>query len=168
MDPTAASRARTVPIELYHQPGVRVTSEMFHVAGRCFPISELSDLRTARGPQHPMTVRVVVSTGVALGVIGVALGYSGQLYRLSARTYFLLGLAAFVPMVLAALGRWLRPPAYELWGRYRGSMVLLFSTDQERQFGQVRRALVRAREVSRSATMGEPAAGAVIWRPGQR
>lgn len=168
MDPTPASRTDPVPLELYRQPGVRVTSEMFLVAGRRFPIRELSDLRTARGPQDPLTVRAVLVTAGAIALIGVALGYAGELYRLSARTYFLLGLAAFVPMALAALGRRLRPPAYELWGRYRGSMILLFSSDQERQFGQVRRALIRAREVDRLGAVGDPVAGARIWRPGGR
>lgn len=170
MDPRPLPRSHgdAAPVELYRQPGVRVTSEMFLVAGRRFPISELSDLHTARGPHHPLTVRAVLVTGSALAVIGVALGYAGELYRLSARTYFLLGLAAFVPMTLAAVGRRLRPPAYELWGRYRGSMILLFSSDQERQFGQVRRALIRAREVSRLGGAGDSVAGAGIWRPGER
>lgn len=168
MDPTPAFRAHAAPIELYRQPGVRVTSEIFQVAGRRFPISDLSELRTARGPQHPLTIRAVAVTAVALGAIGIALGYTGELSRLSARTYLLLGLAAFVPMTLAALGRRLRPPAYELWGRYRGSMILLFSTDQERQFGQVRRALIRAREMSRRDMTDTPVTGAAIWRPGER
>lgn len=168
MDPVPAFRTAAVPVELYRQPGVRVTSEAFLVAGRRFPISELSDLRTARGRQDPLTVRAVAVTGAALGAIGVALGYAGELYRLSARTYLLLGLAAFIPMALAAIGRRLRPPAYELWGRYRGSMVLLFSTDQERQFGQIRRALIRAREVYLLGGVGDPVGGAAIWRPGER
>lgn len=167
MNPAFLSRTGAAPVELYRQPGVRVTSEMFTVAGHHFPISELSNLRTARGPQDPLTFRAVLITATAVAGIGMALGYAGELYRLSARTYLLLGVAAFVPMALGALGRRLRPPAYELWGRYRGTMILLFSSDQERQFGQVRRALIRACEVSRLGAVGDPVVG-TVWRPGPR
>lgn len=100
--------------------------------------------------------------------IGVALGYTGGLQRLSATAYLTLGAAAFVPVLLAAVGHWLRPPAYELWGRYHGVMILLFSSDQERQFGQVTRALLRAREVARLGGVGEPVASAEPWRPTHR
>ncbi len=31
----------------------------------------------------------------------------------------------------------MRPRAYELWGDYRGMTVLLFSSDEEREYGQV-------------------------------
>lgn len=165
-DPGAApaSPARPV-IDLYHRPGIRVTSEAFIVAGRRFPIAELTHLQTARGPHHRLTVRAVSVTTVVVIGIGVALGYTGDLHRLPATTYVLLGLAALVPVVLAAVGHRWRPPAYELWGRYRGATVLLFSTDQERQFGQVTRALIRAREAARLGRLAHPVASDTPYEP---
>ena len=168
-DPFAAPEAarRQAPIDLYREPGVRITSEAFIVAGRRFFISELTQLRTARGPHDPLTVRAVVVTAAVLAGIGIALGYTGDLYELPATTYLALGLAAFLPVALAAVGHRWRPPAYELWGRYRGSMVLLFSSDQERQFGRVTRALVRAREAARLGGIAHPLASASPWEPMQ-
>jgi hypothetical protein len=146
-------------VELYREPGVRVTSEAFLVAGRRYPVGELTDLHTGRGPHDSLTVRAVVVTAGVLAGVGAALGYAGGLYRLSAEAYLALGVAAFVPLLLALVGNRLRPPAYELWGHYRGTRQLLFSSDHERQFGQVTRALLRAREVHRLGGT----AGPIAW-----
>lgn len=43
-------------------------------------------------------------------------------------------------------GGWLQARAYELWGRFRGQRIRLFLCYNARQFGQVCRALTRARE----------------------
>ncbi|MGI5215067.1 DUF6232 family protein [Plantactinospora sp. CA-290183] len=153
------------PLELYRQPGIHITTEAFTVAGRRFSIAELTQLHTARGPHDPLTIRAVAVTAAVLVGIGVALGYTGDLYAFPATTYVGLGLTAFVPMGLAAVGHRWRPPAYELWGRYQGSMVLLFSSDHERQFGQVTRALIRARETARLGGLAYPAASETPWRP---
>ena len=145
-------------IDFYRAPGIRITNEWFSVAGRRFRIGELSRLHVVRGSRDPLVTRSVVAAGVVLAGIGVALGYGGGLYRLSAATYLILAVAVLLPLALAALGNRLRPPGYELWGRYQGLNVLLFSCDQERQFGQVTRALLRAREVSRLGGATEPLA----------
>jgi hypothetical protein len=166
---TAKRADRPAPVEFYRKPGVSVTSESFTVAGRKFPVTQLTQLKTARGPRDPVTVRAAVVTGGVLAVIGVAFGYTGEFYRLSAAAYLALGAAAFLPVLLAFLGQWLRPPAYELWGRYRGEMILLFSSDQERQFGQLTRALRRAQEVARYGGMAEPVVDSVPpWQPPRR
>ena len=178
MDPTRTSErppdARSVaflgartgaPVDLYRKPGITVTTDVFRVGGRSFPINQLSDLRTARGPHDPLTIRAVAVTAVVLAGIGLALGYTGTFYRLTAAAYLTLGAAALVPVLVAAAGHRLRPPAYELWGRYRGTMLLLFTSDQEREFGQVTRAVRRAREAARFGGLGEPLASAQPWVP---
>jgi len=148
-------------IDLYHRPGIRVTSEAFIVAGRRFPIAELTHLQTARGPHHRLTVRAVSVTTVVVIGIGVALGYKTP----PGDDEGLAGDPDPGPVVLAAVGHRWRPPAYELWGRYRGATVLLFSTDQERQFGQVTRALIRAREAARLGTLAHPVASDTPYEP---
>jgi hypothetical protein len=157
-----------IPVDLYRKPGISVTTELFIVGGRRFPITELTDLRTARGPHDPLTVRAVMVTGVVLAGIGLALGYTGGIYQLTAMSYLSLGVAALVPVVLAAAGHRLRPPAYELWGRYQGVTLLLFTSDHEREFGQVTRALLRAREAVRFGGMGQPLASGQPWQPNPR
>lgn len=163
---TWESVRRQQPVEFYRAPGIQVTGRVFAIAGRCFPVEQLSRLQVVRGPRDPLMFRIVVATGVVLAGIGLALGYAGGPTRLTAATYLTLAAAVVLPLLLAVIGNWLRPPSYELWGRYQGVDVLLFSCDQERQFGQVTRALVRAREVSELGALTEPVAaqGWVVHR----
>jgi hypothetical protein len=133
------------------------------IGERRYAISELTDLYTARSPRDALTVRVVAVSGGVLAGIGIALGYTGALYRLSPPSYLMLGTATLVPVVLAALGHRWRPPDYGLWGRYKGVTVLLYCSDEERQFGQVSRALLRAREAAQYGGLNEPLAAASPW-----
>jgi hypothetical protein len=43
-------------------------------------------------------------------------------------------------------GSRVRPRAFQLWGTFRGTEVLLFSCSSPRTFGQVKRGLIRALE----------------------
>ncbi|MEV4756156.1 DUF6232 family protein [Micromonospora sp. NPDC049559] len=162
---TTGSIKGHITVDLYRKPGISVTTESFTVGTRRFPIEDLADLRTARGPHDRLTVRAVAVTGTVLGGLGLVLGYSGGLYHLTAVAYLTLGIAAFVPILLAVAGHRLRPPAYELWGCYQGVTMLLFSSDQEREFGQVTRALLRAREAARFGGLAAPLASTEPWRP---
>ena len=149
--------------QLYHQPGILVTSEAFVVAGRRFPIRDLSNLRTARGPHDRLTMRSVLVTGALLAVVGVAMSFTGALTRVGPAVFLFLGAAAFVPIALVSFGRRMRPRAYELWGDYRGMTVLLFSSDEQRQYGQVTRALLRAQEADRLGGVTRPVSSFYPW-----
>ncbi|SDX91326.1 hypothetical protein SAMN05444365_10146 [Micromonospora pattaloongensis] len=155
------------PALLYRQPGIRVTPEWFVVAERRFAVRELSNLQTVRGSRDRLTTRAVGATAVVLVVVGAALGFRG-LDHLSGATYLALAVAAFVPGALAWAGHRLRPRSYELWGYYHGLNTLLFSTDEERQYGQVTRALLRAQEVTRLGGIAEPIASSQVWVPRPR
>jgi hypothetical protein len=156
MPATHADVTRRSP--LYRQPGILVTGEAFVVAGRRFPIRDLSHLRTARGPRDRFTVRSVGVAAAVLAAIGLALAIGTDLDRVGPVVYLLLGVGAFVPIMLVVLGQRLRPRPYELWGDYRGVTVLLFSSDDERQYGQVTRALLRATEADRLGGVTAPVA----------
>ncbi|MGC4807125.1 DUF6232 family protein [Micromonospora sp. DT233] len=86
--------------------------------------------------------------------------------RLTAGAYLALGAVVLLPALLALAGdRW-RPPPYELWGWHRGVEVLLFSSDDERQFGDVSRAVRQARDSHRRGGRDDAPAGAGrYWRP---
>jgi hypothetical protein len=148
---------------LYRQPGILVTTESFVVAGRRFPIRDLSNLRTARGARDRFTVRSVAVAGAVLAAVGLALAFTTDRGRVGPVVYLLLGAGAFVPIMLVMLGQRLRPRPYELWGDYRGVTVLLFSSDDERQYGQVTRALLRAQEAERLGGVTEPIASSYLW-----
>lgn len=158
---------RTLQV-LYRQPGLCVTTDRFVVAGKQYPVTELTRLRTARGPHDSLTARTVVVTGAVLATVGMALGLTRDLSQVGPPAFLALGAAAAVPVLLAAVGQRLRPRSYELWGEYQGMTVLLFSTDHERQYGQVTRALVRAQEMSRLGAVAEPVASADPWLPPRR
>ncbi|MEU5724336.1 MULTISPECIES: DUF6232 family protein [unclassified Micromonospora] len=156
----------TTPTLLYARPGIVVTAERFTVGRNSWRVTELTQLWTTRGPHDRLALRAVVVTAALIGAVGVLLGFTGGLQRLTAAAYLALGAVGLLPLVLILVGdRW-RPPAYELWGLHRGAEVLLFSSDDERQFGQVTRALNRAREgVRHGAGWADPLASADPWRP---
>jgi hypothetical protein len=133
---------------LYAKPGIVVTDQWFVVAGYRYPVSELSNLRIGRGTRHPLTVRAMVVAVVVLLGVGAALGLTGDPTDLPGATYLALAAALVAPFVLAVVGDRLRPRPYELWADYYGITVRLFYSDNEQQFGQVTRALIRAKEIA--------------------
>lgn len=161
---TSGSVTGSTSTALYRQPGILVTSEWFVVAGRRFPVGELRNLRTARGPADRLTIRSVAVTAIVLVGVGLVLGMTTEINHLNAQAYLALTAIAFVPFLVATIGHRLRPRAYELWGEFRGLTMLLFSSDEERQYGQVTRALVRAQEAKRLGGMNESVATMAMWR----
>ncbi|HEX5594900.1 MAG TPA: DUF6232 family protein [Micromonosporaceae bacterium] len=161
---TAPAASVNRPVVLYRQPGICVTTEWILVANRRLPVRELTTLQTARGPHHPLVARAVVVTGLVLAGVGAALSFTGGLARLSTSTYLALGTAAFVPVLIALIGQRLRPRAFELWAQYQGRATLVFSSDDERQYGQVSRALLRAQEMARLGGVTAPVASRDLWR----
>lgn len=154
------------PTLLYARPGIVVTAERFNVGRASWPVAEITQVWTTRGPHDRLALRAVTVSGALIGAVGVLLGFTGGLQRLTATAYLMLGAVGLLPLLLVVLGdRW-RPPAFELWGRHRDAEVLLFSSDDERQFGQVTRALQRAREGARlGGGWTDPVASAGVWRP---
>ena len=144
------------PDTLLRQPGIRVSGRWFIVGSRRYDVTELSHLRTVRGPHDPLTIRAVITTSVVLAAIGAVMAASnaGRPIRLSAVPA--LAAALLVPVVLAWVGHRLRPRPFELWADYRGLTIQLFYTDNEREYGQVCRALVRAREMARLGPASDP------------
>ncbi|MGK5440671.1 DUF6232 family protein [Micromonospora sp. URMC 105] len=150
---------------LYARPGIVVTTERFTVGRNTFAVADLTHLRVGRGPHDRLAVRAMAVTAALITAVGVLLGFTGGLQRLTAGAYLTLGVVFLLPVLLVLAGdRW-RPPAYELWGHCGGVEVLLFSSDDEQQFGQVSRALRRARELHRYPDAEDPAAAAGYWRP---
>ncbi|MEU6021572.1 DUF6232 family protein [Micromonospora sp. NPDC048871] len=153
------------PTLLYARPGIIVTADRFTVGTTTWQVAELTHLHTTRGPHDRMATRAALVSAAVIVGIGLALGFTGGLQRLTAGAYLLLGAVFLVPVLVAAAGdRW-RPPAYELWGQRAGATELLFASDDEHQFGQVSRALRRAREIHRHGGWEDPLANADLWRP---
>jgi hypothetical protein len=148
---------------LLRRPGIRVTGRWFIVGSRRYDVTELSHLRTVRGPHDPLTVRVVITTGLVLAAIGAILAASHTSRPIQLSALPALTAALVVPVVLAVLGARLRPRPFELWAEYRGTTIQLFYSDSEREYGQVCRALIRAREMARLGSVGDPWAALDPW-----
>jgi hypothetical protein len=132
----------------YRSPGVLVTTDVFQ---RGWPDPEqfrIRDLRRVRAmtarPRHA-TVNAVTGAGVVLvaGATGVPLVEGKQIWLAVA------ALLAAGPTVMCGACMRRRQQVWELRAVYHGAPVLLLRTPDERMFGQVKRALVRALEANR-------------------
>jgi hypothetical protein len=143
----------------YRGPGARITDEVFEARSPCHRRFVIRDIRhlylTHRASGPDVSARAQLRAGSA-GVAGaaavaaavgwpalattsvpsaVAAGFAGALILIAASS-----------VTFAACVRVPSARVHELWAVYRGRMTCLFNTTDERTFGQVRRALVRALE----------------------
>ena len=81
-------------------------------------------------------------TLLALVVVAIGRGWTSDLGAAIAVAVAGTAAVTFLPSALANV---LRRP-YEIWAEYDGRLVSLFATFDKEQFGQVARALIRARE----------------------
>jgi hypothetical protein len=128
----------------YRQHGVIVTGRHLAVDANRYDLTELGELMQARGSVHP--------GAIAGGVIAIAeaLLLAPLVGALRAPVVWLLAFVALLIPCLVGLvcaRRW--PAQYELLAQYRGRQVTLFATRDEREFGQVARAVRRALEALR-------------------
>ena len=138
---TEPPRARTVVH--YRQDGIVVTSHHFTVGGYRYEVAQLAGLMRTRGSTHPGVivgmVTAVIEAIIIVPVVSVVRAPAAWLLTLAA-----LLVPCLVGYVCAR--RW--PPQHELLATYRGREVTLFTTPNEREFGQVTRALKRAMEAA--------------------
>jgi hypothetical protein len=125
-----------------------VTTRWCTANGVRYPIAELTMLGLRRGRRSTgrggRVVGLVVVTAVLLvAAVAIGRGWTRQIWVAVGAT--LVATAALTALP-AVLGRALHRP-YEIWARYEDAPVLLFVTADPEQYGQVARALVRAREL---------------------
>jgi hypothetical protein len=126
---------------------VVVTHDILAVDGRRYRISALGHLRTARGGHAPGTLAMVLLCAAVLAAFGVAYSLGRHPAGPSRETYLLLLAAVLTPAVIAGYSRYRVRRRYELWGDYLGDTVLLYSCADQREFGRITRALLRAHEI---------------------
>lgn len=143
----------------YQGPCARVTHEVFETRSphhRRFMIRDIRHLYLASRARDPNeSDRAQIRTGSAgvasVAAVAAAVGWPA-LSATSMPSIATAGLATALIVVAASaltFAACLRAPSarvHELWAVYQGRMVCLFNTTDERTFGQVRRALVRAIE----------------------
>ena len=132
----------------YRGPDAVVTDELFIWNGtplRSFAVRELRHVGVVRSGSKPADPTVVL-TAAAIVVALVGAGWT----LLDPPTAYAIGLLVVtVPLAFAVPSMVRRTRGWELHATYRGSDVVLYSCVDERQFGQVSRALRRAMEDAR-------------------
>jgi len=130
---------------LYASPTIVVTSRWLSRQGQRYDVASLSRAVRVRGPLHSgVFTALTISLANALLFLPAAV-LAGSV------SLFAVGLIAMLlpcPVAWVYLRRW--PPQRELWAHYRGSAVCLFASRDEREFGQVSRAVQRAMEAARA------------------
>jgi hypothetical protein len=121
---------------------VQVTERWFAADGETYPIADLNRLRTGRGPLHPM----VLPTFTIAVVFVSAFAVTFPMLAHSPAAWAGVGFVAVVPAVFAVAGTRFQRRPYQIWADFQGKTVLIFSTPDEKTYGHVCRALIRARE----------------------
>ena len=130
----------------YQSPGVLVTDRCFevrHPVRHRFDLDALYDIRVVR---HPLDRTVTTSMHTAGGAL-VLVAASWQALN-SAGAWLVAIILVASPSAASAICLRLRPRLLELRARYHGCVVSLYSSSDARTFGQVGRALIRAREAA--------------------
>ncbi len=149
----------------YHRAGILVTDRYLTVAGHRYDIAELYDVWTVRGSRDPLGTGASV---VAMAVVAIAVGwsFSGQPTIVSTAIVA----AALVPAGVAVAAWRTRRRHYELWAEYRGGERHILTVLDGEVYGQICRAVIRAREArelreAREAAAQRPAVSNGARRP---
>jgi hypothetical protein len=150
MDPTHGEAARTerrvrsATVTFYRWHNVMITDRLLVVGHREYLLSSLSDIQVGRGPLDRTARLLAIATATA------AVGFVLIGWRLTADGLF--GAGALLAAMGGGLGYRLRtrPREHELHAEYHGGMVLLLTERDTLRFGQICRALGRAREHRRA------------------
>lgn len=126
---------------------ILVTTNWCISDGVQYPIAGLHRLGQRRGDRDALHLPAIAGLGLvlavlALVVVAIARRWTAELGAALAAAVAATAAATFLPSALASV---LRRP-YEIWAEYEGRPVCLFVTFDKEQFGQVSRALLRARE----------------------
>ena len=161
---------RTVPgarsTLLYARPGIIVTVDRFTVGRTSYRVADLTHLRTTRGPHDRIAVRAVVITASMLGGVGLLLGFTGGLHRLTAGAYLILGAVFLLPVAARPGRRPLAPTAARAVGVGTGERRCCCSAPTTN--GSSARSPGRCcgpGRVQPLRRLGDPLASADPWRP---
>ena len=133
---------------LYVSDQITITSVWVDVAGTRIMVAELQNVTAGLVSSYPL-IKVAGLTVIVEAVIAVPLAVEfGSLAVLCAGFLSALGMA-----VGASVDARRNPRLLSLEAEVRGRWVTLFSTDDKTQFGQVRRAMMRAIEDYRESSM---------------
>ena len=124
-----------------------VTTRWCIVNGIRYPMEELYQVGLSRGRRDLLDRRTstwLAAVVFTLVAVVAAIG-SGWTRKISIALAVTAVATLAITVLPSALSSFLRRP-FQIWAEYQGAPVLLFDTHDAEQYGQVARALVRARE----------------------
>jgi hypothetical protein len=130
-------------VTLYRRDGIHVTLRWLTVDNRRYRITDLQNLRTARGDRRQLRASTL---SFAAGLM-VVLVVASQYLAVALLPAVAVGMVA--PAAVLAIAAASRPHACELWADYRGLTVQLFWLDDRERYNQICRAITRAKERAR-------------------
>jgi hypothetical protein len=127
-------------LTFYNHRGVRITDEWVAIDGHRYPVRDLHEVRTTRGPFNRMVVRSL-GGGVSLLAMAILLGAVMPVVMTAAMGLIGLG-AVGTAFVLTRT----HPREQTLWANFRGVELMLLATRDSIEVGKLTRALRRALE----------------------
>lgn len=125
----------------YQRSGVCVTDRYLVTSDGRYEISELRGLRTGRGPCDPVAMGSIVVAAVIVLLIAVTWPRRDPIAG-----WLMIVAISLVPLGAAVAVCKAKRRHHELWAEYRGADVRLLDISGSEVFGQICRALIRARE----------------------
>ena len=124
----------------YNDRYVKVTSEYVAVGDNRYPVSDLREISTTRGPVHRMVVRTL-GGGVSLVAMAIVMSAVMPVAMTAA-----IGLVGLVGVGSAFVLSRTHPREWTLWATFHGAELALLSTRDSIEVGKLNRALRKARE----------------------
>jgi hypothetical protein len=126
----------------YRSAAAAVTEHWFVTPDRRYVVAQLEQVRITRGAYDPVAVGAAGAATAVVAAVGVSLS------QLSPMAWPAMIAFALTAVTVAGVTWRLRPRPFEIWAEYRGVVVRLFQSTDEKTFGHVCRALIRALEFS--------------------
>jgi hypothetical protein len=139
--PAGTQPTRRPSITFYNHGGIVVTDRYLVADQYRYDLAELGDLRQARGSRHPGVMVAMVTAVAEAAFVGPIIGLTHTPVSWLAA---LIALAIPCVVGIYCARRW--PAHFELLADFRGRQIVVFATGNEREFGQVSRAVRRAVE----------------------
>jgi hypothetical protein len=127
-------------LTFYNHRGVRITDQWVAIGGHRYPVRDLHEVRTTRGPFNRIAVRAL-GGGVSLVAMAVLLTAVMPVVMTAA-----LGLVGLGGVGAAFVLTRTHPREQMLWANFRGVELMLIATRDSIEVGKLTRALRRALE----------------------
>lgn len=124
----------------YNDKHVKVTSEYVAIGDHRYPVGDLREISTTRGPVHRMVVRTL-SGGISLVAMAILMSAVMPVAMTAA-----IGMSGLLAVGSAFVLSRTHPREWTLWATFRDMELVLLHTRDSIEVGKLHRALRKAHE----------------------